>query len=133
MDAFTYRGVDKFTNLLDQEIWEWDRGVWGGWKFFFKGMDKILCISEATTLKTSEDYIGLYCSTLQGCAAAPPKCTVALLVLCITLLFWCLGLMAVMAYFPSCSIFVAVPKAIKHIFVMAQKTSLSACFFLTSH
>ena len=43
--------------------------------------------------------------------------------------------MAVMAYFPSCSIFVAVPKAIKNIFVTAQKKkpSLSACFFLTSH
>lgn len=44
------------------------------------------------------------------------KCTVALLilVLCITSLCCWLGLMAVMAYFPGCSVFLAVPKAIKN-------------------
>lgn len=40
----------------------------------FKGLertwlDSILCISAATTWKTSEDNKGLYCFTLQGCVA----------------------------------------------------------------
>ena len=82
-------------------------------------------------LKTILAHTALLCRVVQLPPTPPPKCTVALLVLCITLLFWCLGLMAVMAYFPSCSIFVAVPKAIKNIFVTAQKKkNFSLCLFL---
>lgn len=111
-------------------------------KFFLKGWTRW---DSSWTLNfmyfwgnTTEDLWRLFWLILLHsaglCSCPPPKmhCGTSCFVYYL-LLFWCLGLMAVMAYFPSCSIFVAVPKAIKHIFVMAQKTSPSACFFLTSH